>query len=691
MSDFSGIQPPSGGGKFPPIQKGKDFFDQFPHCRDDGEKIELFVKTAQRQDAPLKALEELLKYRDQFYLTMGLQSFAYIGNQTIRTKLANLGYIDGLDEPLDEIYQLPNPDDYKCHSQRIFEKLSQEAQSGSELTRLSAAWTIQQLKYPQIVSARFLFKSVEDIQRQIISENLKRLTDRYLLSDPIRYKEFLDFWVYAPKNHLLQLLQSIPANSLKIVDDVLTRLGVAGFELVTQAYGLQKFVVEAGLRSADSLFRDRNYQDSETRERLSKALMPFLDNTDIDLRRLAAKTINEAGSWLKAEVRGKAAVISRDWNGNVIRLGEASVPFLLQALRGSLILDTRDHLGEQLKAIQCIGTIYAYNIDKKIRNLVEFLQHREESVRDATVSLLKQYLERLDQNSRYILTALDFQFRSPTVNFNFTTVAQVEGEITSTRQYQKEIERIFQNAILSCNKDATEVKNFLSLKQTEYNNLLSKHIQSLESHKSRLEWQAVEFLKEQKIETGRFVIDCIIMAIAIILFYIYHPLFLSLIEKVYFWFSSAIQNPYSIFVYIQHLPYFTQAIILGPIFLLVICIVICIITLLISSTSDSSHWFVQVINAYFLLSFVVPLALGIFAFFCGLLLSAIRFLAGDVTVITEITVFFQYVMSAIVGIIGAIIGIIICVITIKSLIFIPTYALKEILFMLGFIIRRISD
>lgn len=144
MSDFSGIQPAgSGGGKFPPIQKGKDFFDQFPHCRDDGERIELFVKTAQRQDAPLKALEELLKYKYQFYLTMGLQSFAYIGNQTIRTKLANLGYIDGLDEPFDEIYQLPNPDDYKCHSQRIFEKLSQEAQSGSELTRLSAAWTIQ--------------------------------------------------------------------------------------------------------------------------------------------------------------------------------------------------------------------------------------------------------------------------------------------------------------------------------------------------------------------------------------------------------------------------------------------------------------------------------------------------------------------------------------------------------------------
>lgn len=184
-----------GSGLFRPVQKGSDFFDNLPHCRDDGERIELFLATAQRPDVPLKALEELLKYKDQFYLAMGLQSFGYIGNPDIRTKLAILdsidGYIDGLDEPLDEIYQLPNPDnDYKFHNKRIFEKLCQEAQSGSELTRLSAAWTIQQLQYPPKFSARFLFKSAEDIQRQIISENLKRLNDSYSLRDPIRYKEF---------------------------------------------------------------------------------------------------------------------------------------------------------------------------------------------------------------------------------------------------------------------------------------------------------------------------------------------------------------------------------------------------------------------------------------------------------------------------------------------------------------------
>ena len=565
---FQPVQKSSdGGGLFRRVQKGKDFFDNLPHCRDDGERIELFLATAQRPDVPLTAIEELLKYKDQFYLAMALQSFAYIGNQTIRTKLANLDYIDGLDEPLDEIYQRPNPEDYKCHSKRIFERLSQEAQSGSELTRLSAAWTIQQLKYPQIVSARFLFKSVEDIQRQIISENLKRLNDRYSLNDPIRYKEFIDFWVYAPKNHLLQLLQSIPANHLtipadhlKIVDNILARLGVAGVELVTQTYGLQKFVIEAGLRSADYLFRDTRYQDYQTKETLSNALIPFLNSTDLDLRRLAAQPINEVGSWLNTDIRAKAAVISRDWNGNIVRLGEASVPFLLQALRGSLILDIRDNRGDQVKAVQCIGTIYAANFDKKIRSLVEFLQHREESVRDATVSRLKQHKDRLDhQNSRYILTALDFHFSSPTVNFNFTSVEEVEGEITSTRQYQTYIQRIFQNAISSCKAEATEVLSFLSLKQRDYNTLLSKHIQSLEDYKSRLEFKAAQSLKQKKRETVRFVRDCIILTVIIIVVYIYHPLFLSVVVN-----------------YFKHLPHLIGGIFLGPITLLLCAGLLCL-------------------------------------------------------------------------------------------------------------------
>jgi hypothetical protein len=663
MSNDSGIQSGGqggGGGRFPPVQKGKDFFDNLPHCRDDGERIQLFLETAERPDVPLKALEELLKYRDQFYLAMALQSFGNIDNQTIKTKLANLDYIDGLDEPLDEIYQRPNPEDYKCHSQRIFEKLSQEAQSGSELTRLSAAWTIQHLEYPKIVSAKFFFKSAEDIQSQILSENLKRLNDRYLFNDPIRYKEFIDFWVYAPKNHLLQLLQSIPANSLNIVESILARLGVAGVEFVTQTYGLQKFILEAGLRSADSLFRDTRYQDYQTKEKLSNALIPFLNNTDIDLRRLAAQPINEVGSWLNIDIRAKAAVISRDWNGNIVRLGEASVPFLLQALRGSLILDIRDNRGDQVKAVQSIGTIYAVNVDKKIINLVEFLKHREEAVRDATVSLLKQHKDRLDQNSLYILTALDFKFRSLTANFNYSIV-KVEKKIISTRQYQKEIERIFQNAILSCNKEnATEVSKFLSSKQKEYDRLLCKHIESLEDYKLRLQWEAADSLKQKIEETVRFVIDCTIMVIAIIVLYIYHPLFLS-----------AIQNIPSNVLSFQNPPPFMGGMIHGPVFLLAICI------LTYMSVIAETNLLTKIIFLPFVYFGLLMLVMACAALFFGGLVSIIKFIAGGDTEILYLA--------------GFIIGIILCILIIGSLMFVIKYTLKEIIFMFRFIIKKLRD
>ncbi len=664
-----------GGGLFRQVQRGSDFFDNLPHCRDDGERIELFLTTAQRPDVPLKAIEELLKYKDQFCLAMALQSFGYIAiaNEDMRTKLANLRYyIDGLDDPREEIAEQINPQGYKLHSLRIFEKLCQEAQSGSELTRCSAAWSIQQLKYPPKFSTQFLFKSAEDIQGQMISENLKRLNDRHSLNDPSQYKEFIDFWVYAPKNHLLQLLQSIPANSLNIllqsipanslniVESILARLGVAGVEFVTQTYGLQKFILEAGLRSADSLFRDTRYQDYQTKEKLSNALIPFLNNTDIDLRRLAAQPINEVGSWLNIDIRAKAAVISRDWNGNIVRLGEASVPFLLQALRGSLILDIRDNRGDQVKAVQSIGTIYAVNVDKKIINLVEFLKHREEAVRDATVSLLKQHKDRLDQNSLYILTALDFKFRSLTANFNYSIV-KVEKKIISTRQYQKEIERIFQNAILSCNKEnATEVSKFLSSKQKEYDRLLCKHIESLEDYKLRLQWEAADSLKQKIEETVRFVIDCTIMVIAIIVLYIYHPLFLS-----------AIQNIPSNVLSFQNPPPFMGGMIHGPVFLLAICI------LTYMSVIAETNLLTKIIFLPFVYFGLLMLVMACAALFFGGLVSIIKFIAGGDTEILYLA--------------GFIIGIILCILIIGSLMFVIKYTLKEIIFMFRFIIKKLRD
>ncbi|GAA6615241.1 hypothetical protein [Scytonema sp. NUACC26] len=71
MNNFSEIQLGGQGGsgdKFTPVQLGRDFFDNLARCRDDGEKIQLFLETAQRPDLPLRAIEELLNYQDQLCL-----------------------------------------------------------------------------------------------------------------------------------------------------------------------------------------------------------------------------------------------------------------------------------------------------------------------------------------------------------------------------------------------------------------------------------------------------------------------------------------------------------------------------------------------------------------------------------------------------------------------------------------------
>ncbi|MBW4629827.1 MAG: hypothetical protein KME49_31035 [Brasilonema octagenarum HA4186-MV1] len=492
MDNLSEIQLGGQGAsvsKFTPVQFGKDFFDNLAQCRDDGEKIQLFLETAQRQDVPLRAIEELLNYQDEFILAMGLQSFGYITNRQIKAQLATLDYIEGLDEPLEEISLLPDPEDYKRHSVRILEKLCQEAKSGSDLIRLSAAWAIQQIGYSAMITGRFLPKSPEDIQSQVISESLNRLNNRSIS------KEYIDFWVYAPKRHLLRLFQTIFSSYLDVVERIIARLGVIGVEFIARsASTLQQFVVEAALHLADLLIKYRQYQDAGTQRRLSDILIPFLDNSDIDLRRLAAELINQVGSswsWLNDTIKAKAAIILRDWN-KLEELGEASVPFLIEAVRGSLRFYTQDNSREQVEAVRCISRIYFYNVEQKVTTISEFLQHPEEKIRDVTVSLLKPHQDLLDMKSNHILTGLDFGFQLEDFDVITMTIREIDRKITDERQYQENFDKIFQNAISSCKADATEVKRFFSAKLKEYNGYIESRIKKLDVQKLEIQRKEAE-------------------------------------------------------------------------------------------------------------------------------------------------------------------------------------------------------
>ncbi|KAB8335791.1 hypothetical protein SD80_005905 [Scytonema tolypothrichoides VB-61278] len=544
MDNLSEIQLGGQGAsvnKFTPVQFGKDFFDNLAQCRDDGEKIQLFLETAQRQDVPLRAIEELLNYQDEFILAMGLQSFGYIANPQIKAQLATLDYIEGLDEPLEEISLLPDPEEYKRHSVRILEKLCQEAKSGSDLIRLSAAWAIQQIGYSAMITGRFLPKSAEDIQSQIISESLNRLNNRSIS------KEYIDFWVYTPKRHLLRLLQTIPSSYLDVVERILARLGVIGVEFIARsASTLQQFVVETALHLANLLIRDRQYQDAGRQRRLSDVLIPFLDNTDIDLRQLAARPINQVGSswsWLNDTIKAKAAIILRDWN-KLEELGEASVPFLIDAIRGSLRLDTQDNLREQVEAVRCISRIDFSNVKKQVTTLSEFLQHPEERIRDTTVSLLKLHQNLLDMRSNHILTGLDFKFQLEDFDVETMTIREIDINIANTRQYQEDFDRIFQNAISSCKPDATEVKRFLSAKLQEYNSYIESRIKKLDFQKREIQIKEAEEQRrriEEEAEKRRRRAEqkrknLLLIALIVLVILFFQLLFLSIIFPKNFFF-----------------------------------------------------------------------------------------------------------------------------------------------------------
>jgi hypothetical protein len=513
LPEIDSVREGWGMDRFTPVIQGKDFFDNYKKCRDEGERIQLFIETASREDIPLKAIEELLKQKDEFFLAMGLQCFGHIKNSKIKESLKNIEHIEGIDDPWELIQQLPNPDDYKCHSLMIFEMLCEKAKSGNDLISLSAAYAICKLGYERKDTSRYLDDTPQDIQEDIFIKNLEFIQKKSINNDANKYKKCVKFWLYAPKFYLLNMLRLISSSNSKLVEDILKRLGITGVEFVIQEVNpFPKFVVKIGLDLASDLLINQKYQDKETKNRLSKVLIPILNHEDINLRRLAAQAINDVCSCLQGDIKAQAAVICRDWN-KVVELGEVSIPFLLEAIRGNLLLDTTANYKEQIKALQCISKIYRNNTDKKIEFLSIFLQHDLQDIRDATLVILEAHKNRLDTKSAYIFKALDFKFKLEKLSIYSLTLSEISREIQKMQNYQDEVESVFDNAISSCMTKATGVKNFLSGLQASYLGVIDSYIKELNKQQKQD--------RKQKEEARNEIIYRFIFAASLVIFSIW--------------------------------------------------------------------------------------------------------------------------------------------------------------------------
>ncbi|MGA1131950.1 MAG: hypothetical protein ACO31I_06725 [Prochlorotrichaceae cyanobacterium] len=295
MSNISQTsQPNPYSNRFIPVEQGSDFFENLQRCRDDGEKRRLFMETAARQDVPLRAIGEILTYRDQLLVTLALQSLSGIQNQEIRHKLVNLELIEGVDPSPEELYALPNPEEYQPWSVLVLHKLCEQAESGSsDLARMSAAWTIEQLGYSPAYTGKLLHQDANKIWDKIFVDatNNRRYSD-----DRIKYQEYLDFWTFAPINILQWVFRS---RNSDLINSVLARLGVLGIQLILGGlHSLDIQVLTSALTLADHIVLDQKYSDDQTQYFLANILVPVLQDSRLELVYMAANTLSKQLKYL---------------------------------------------------------------------------------------------------------------------------------------------------------------------------------------------------------------------------------------------------------------------------------------------------------------------------------------------------------------------------------------------------------
>ncbi|MEB3230137.1 MAG: hypothetical protein VKJ64_03945, partial [Leptolyngbyaceae bacterium] len=443
--------------RFDRVEQGSDFFHNFDRCRDDGEKRRVFFETARRSDVPLRAIGELLTYKDQLLVTVALQSLSSIENEEIRHRLVHLELIEGVDPEPAEIYALPNPDEYQPWSALVLQKLCEQAESGSDLARLSAAWTIEQLNYSQAYTGKLLQHPVAKIQDEILHRNLQRLTDQRFLSDRFQYQEFVEFWTFAPVSTLMEVLPHQPLSG-----DVLQRLGILGIEFVlTGIEHLDQHVIEAALRLAQNIAQDTRHGDAATQELLATVVLPVLDNTQLLLRQLTAQALVLLTQYLEPIEIAKVMVVLKRWN-QAVEMGEVTIPVLSEVITDKLLIDGKNNDTAKMEAIKCVERIYTHDRQKIIEYVKDTLYDQSSQVRKFTANLLKPFKGQLDSLSNGLVDIILFE--RPSILKEVETLTQQEFQeiISIYRNAKCEYQKLYSNTLLYAKSRFTKAQTFIS-------------------------------------------------------------------------------------------------------------------------------------------------------------------------------------------------------------------------------------
>ena len=500
---------------FVPVNSPRNLDDNLDHARDKGEEIDLFIHTALNPHAPaLVGLGEFLGRPKLTILAATLRGFASIG-ETLKAQNLNPNYRYHLEQLKYVLTANLNLHD-ENPSVHLFKRLCHDAESGgSEIVRWAAAHALQELNYPRNLQDHLLRTPPDEIAAEIWARYKSRLSEQNRKNDPIKVTEDVKFGIYGHTERLFA--ESSGEYSFDIVCQVLRKTGIRGIRLALK-YGNRPVVVEA-VNFAGELFnqidpnsQDKRYKDNATRQKLANLLLPFLNQSDLEIRNLIAENLNDkrnqydvSNRLIDQNNRAKVAVIDTDWKRAVF-LRELSIPVLCEVVENILILeeDKKRNLDCQISAIKTINEIIAMDISRKDLILSPYLQHDNENIRMEVCSLLKPHQSYLDGASNAVLNALLFKLDLPYESTLDSLDQQgLESCLHIIETLSQKVHSIFDAAISSCLVSSIIFKNFLISNRQDFLNSIEVYSRSLDSYyTNEIKRQANE-IKRQSDEIKR--------------------------------------------------------------------------------------------------------------------------------------------------------------------------------------------
>ncbi|MDB9494912.1 HEAT repeat domain-containing protein [Spirulina major CS-329] len=488
MNDSSNLQP-SGvpESSLPPLNNAQDLINAFYGLSNAGDQVELFFAVAEsRPGNAFPWFVTILKNRAEPPLrALALQGLGHITDEPTRADITS------------------GQSDYSIALLHLLaEEIRGSKAQSNDLTRWAAAWAIEQLRFSRDLLAHVeggaLTEPPERIRREIVDrkldemERVDRLNSRGNFTAD--YERHLEFWLYAG-DATVEFLNDKSTNRrfLEVAGDIINLLFVRGILLGVESPNrdIQKIALE---------FAKQRFTTSEAIEqRLYESLKGFLTeayNDEIELRRMAAQVVIQAGDWLDRSHWAKAAIICEQWD-QVRQVGEVAVPTLEQVIWKVLRLSDnryaqKSNLDYQDIAIALLSDISFKSLEDKVFNLVKILLHPDERSRETVARTLEIYedkVEDLESGAFSIVEIILFKLSNFNESeFNNFTIQQLSDLVARLNKQIGNFDHIVGTATFASQKlgkkfelSSSEIKAHLN---KIGNNQLSNNEENIEKIKS---------------------------------------------------------------------------------------------------------------------------------------------------------------------------------------------------------------